>query len=254
MNLQQFKRRELEECYVVIYVIKTEVKVMYEERLCKRPFYLLIGINMECRRKYLAYGIKYVDNSDFWLQMLSGIAKRGVKRVLYFSVEQEEHVKRAAEITFSKVKIVGTPFEAIEKISKYFPDNYENKMPEEIKRMYVLENKEELEKQRKSFYLKYEEKKIVKILIEKELNSIDKYYEIHHNIRKLIFAYYFIRDYKKIFKREANKEQIINNVDNFFERFLVMIVEWEKVMYLNKREWYDVIVELMKQFEMEKYL
>lgn len=254
MNLAQFKRRELDECYVVVYVIRTEVDIIYEERLCKRKLYLLVGINMEGKRKYLTYGVKYAESSDFWLQLLGGLVRRGIKKVLYFSVDNDEQVKRAAEITFPQVKVVGTPFTAIEKTSRYFSDNYKNTIPEEIRRMYILKDKEELKKEKEYFYLKYEEKKIVKILIEKEIESIDKYYEIPHNIRKLIFSYYYIRDYKRMFKRETNKEKIIIDVDIFFERFLELIIEWEKAMYLNKKEWYEVISKLMTMYDIAEYL
>lgn len=78
-------------------------------------------------------------------------------------------------------------------------------MPEEIKRLYILETKEEYERELEAFMYKYIDKEIVKVLLENEIKTIEKVYEIPHNIRRVIYAFYYIRDYRKQVKKENSR-------------------------------------------------
>lgn len=81
---------------------------------------------------------------------------------------------------------------------------------------------------------KYIDKEIVKVLLENELKTIEKVYEIPHNIRRVIYAFYYIRDYRKQVKKEMNQVKIIEDKELFMERFEEFIEKMEKIMYLNK--------------------
>ena len=113
-------------------------------------------------------------------------------------------------------------------------------MPEEIRRLYVYETKDENKKELEGFMYKYGDIKIVEILLKKDLEDIAKVYEIPHNIRRLVFSFYFIRDYKKIVKKEINKVKKIENKDEFMSRFEMLIERWEVAMYMSKIEWLKV--------------
>lgn len=167
----------------------------------------------------------------------------------------EEKGKRAAQITFSGIKVVPNLFTLIDKTFPYFADTYKNKMPEEIRKLYICETKEEYKKELEAFMYKYADKEIVKILLEKDLKYIEKVYEISHNVRKIIFAFYFIRDYKKQVKKEMNKIKIIEDREEFMKKFEIIIERLETSMYVSKVKWLKVLKELMKEDkEIVRYL
>lgn len=248
MNLVQFKNRELDKFLVAVFVIKTEVQIETEERVRKRDMYLFIGMNEKGKRKYLTHGIDYNEDTEFWIQKFKNISRRGVEKIIYLLMDNVNG-KRAAQITFPGVKISTTPFLIIEKVSPYFADTYKNKMPEEIRKLYICRDKEEYKRNVSEFMYRYEEKKIVTLLIEKDIKDIEKVYEISHNIRRLIFPFYFIRDYKKWFKREMNKKKIIKNADEFILFFEELLESWEKIMYVTKNEWMEILNELIETNE-----
>lgn len=254
MNLTQLKYRELDKFLVVIYTIKTEVQIEIDGMVKTRNLYVLVGINTEGRRKFLTYGIDNNEDTEFWLQKFKNIARRGVEKVMYITLGEEKG-KRAAQITFPGIKILPTAFTLIDKISPYFADTYKNKIPEEIRKLYICKNKEEYEKAKEMFMYKYKESKIVKILLEKEIKDIEEIYEIPHNIRRIIFTFYFIRDYKRMMKKEMNKKKIITNKEEFMNIFEELITAWEKTMYVSKKEWIKILEELMQiNKEIVRYL
>lgn len=254
MNLTQLKRRELDNFLVMINVIKMEVKIEYNERVCIKNLYTFIGVNIYGKKIYLTYGINYNEDTEFWLQKFKELKRRGVDDVLYIVTPDIELSTRAAQITFSGIKVLETQFELIERISKYFPDNYSNKIPSDINNLYLCLDKETYKENLKFFYENYEDVKIIKLLLKDRLNDIGKYYDISYNIRELLFPYYSTRDYKKRLLTANNKEKIITDLDNFYNKFLDMIINQEKIMCLNKSKWLEIINEIRDLEVVKRYL
>ena len=248
MELTRLKYRELDKMYVVIYTIKTPVQVEVEGRVKERNLYTFVGINIEGKRKFLTYGIDINEDTDFWMQKFKSITRRGTEKVMYMTLSEDKG-KRAAQLTFSGVKVVPSLFKSIDKTFPYFADTYKNKMPEEIRKLYIYETKEEYKKELEGFMYKYGDKKIVEILLKKDLEDIEKIYEIPHNIRRIIYAFYFIRDYKKDIKKVMNKVKIIENNEEFMSIFEPLIERWESAMYVSKEEWLKVLNELIIENE-----
>ena len=171
MDLTQLKKRKLDKLLVVIYSIKTEVKVEYDGRVCSKQLYTLIGINILGKRVYLSHGINYREDTEFWFQKFKDIKNRGVERVLYFVATDYIQIKRALEINFNNIKIVESPFELIDKIMLYFSDNYNNVLPRDIRELYVLSTKEAYTKELLFFNEKYGDNEMVKILLNEKLTG-----------------------------------------------------------------------------------
>ena len=62
---------------------------------------------------------------------------------------------------------------------------------------------------------------------------------------KVEYSTRFKRDYKRMMKKEMNKEKIITNKEAFMKHFEELITTWEKTMYVSKKEWIRIIEELM---------
>lgn len=80
-----------------------EVNVEYEERVCKKDFYLFIGINILGKKRCLTYGINYREDTEFWLQKFKEIKRRGVEDVLYISTPELMQMRRSAQLAFKDV-------------------------------------------------------------------------------------------------------------------------------------------------------
>ena len=140
MELKKLKYRELDKMYLVIYTIKTPVQLEVEGRVKTRNMYTFIGITVKGKRKYLNYGVDVNEDTDFWIQQFKNIVRRGTEKVMYITLGEEKG-RRAAQITFQGIKVMPDLFRLIDKTFPYFSDTYKNKMPEEIRRLYICETK-----------------------------------------------------------------------------------------------------------------
>lgn len=254
MNLTQLKKRKLDDFLVMINIIKMEVNVEYEERVCKKNFYIFIGVNIFGKKKYLTYGINYREDTEFWLQRFKDIKRRGVEDVLYITSPDIKQMTRAAQLTFKGVRIVETPFELIERVNQYFPVEYRHKIPTNIRNLYISKDKETHKEELAIFYDEYKDIKILKLLLKDRLNVIEENYDISYNIRELIFTYYFIRDIKKKLKVIMNKMKVIKDVDVYLNEFIDVIISQEKQMMFNKKRWLKIIDELCEIEIVREYL
>lgn len=246
MNLTQFKRRLLDSFLVTINITKMEVNVEYEERICQKNFYTFIGINIYGKRVYLTYGIDYKEDSEFWLQRFKDIKGRGVETVMYLVTQNVQILKRAAEITFRDIKIIESNFEIIDRVNKYFPDDYDNRFPSDVTNLYRCKDKTLHEEALINFKEKYKEVKLIELLLKEKLNLIKNNYELSYNVRNLLFTYYNIRDYRSMIKRENSKIGAIKDINELFSGILDVIEKHEKAMYLTKADWLELLEELIE--------
>lgn len=244
MDLMEFKRQELPSFLVGIYVIKTEVKVEYNESIKTKNLYTFIGTTLQGRRLYLTYGINYKEDTEFWLQKFKDLKRRGVNEVLYITTPDIKQAKRAAEITYFNVKILESQFELIDKINKYTGTGYTNHIPRDISKLYIYETKERYQEELCIFNENYKEYKIIKILLEEKLKEIENYYKFSYNVRRVLFPYYHARDYKALVKKELRKRKIIRTEKECYEILSSVLETQESHMIFPKKEWLKIMEEL----------
>lgn len=254
MNLMEFKRRELPNFLVGIYVIKTEVKVEYNESIKTKNLYTFIGTTLQGRRLYLTYGINYKEDTEFWLQKFKEIKRRGVDEVLYLTTPDVKQTKRAAEITYFNIKVIESQFELIDKIIKYTGTGYSNYIPRDISNLYVYETKDRYQEELNIFNDKYIDYKIIKILLEEKLKEIEKYYKFSYNVRRVIFSYYNVRDHKALIRKEVGKRKVLKSEEDIFEILSSVLESQEKHMTFTKKQWLKIIEELSEIEKVRKYL
>lgn len=254
MNLTQLKKRRLDNFLVMIQVMRTEVKVEYEGRVCNKYLYTFVGINILGKRKYLTYGINYRENTEFWLQKFKDIRERGVDIVLYLVTPDIKLATRASQITFNGIRVIETSFELIERVNKYFPNNYTNKFPNDVNNLYLCKSVSCYKNELDIFYEIYKDKKIIKLLLTEKLNNIEKYYDLTYNIRKLLFPYYWIREHKNLIRKAMNEVIIIKDLDEFYNRFTKIIINQERTMLLTKKKWLEILNEICSIDIVKEYI
>ncbi len=242
MSKDTLKTRMLDECYIVVHQVKTKVNTMYDGRLCIKDAYTLFGVNIYGKRKLLYYGIKFNDDSSFWLDTMQNLKIRGVRKVVYMLLNDYDHSKRAAEINFPNVKIYKSPYLLIDKTKGYIPSGYRDNTQYHIRNLYTQIDVNDYRKELLLFKELNFNKLYLKILLEKELEDIENYYNIDYNIRKLIFSCNFIRNYKQNFNKTQTNSDKVCNLNEIVNSFYNL--NKERNMVLNRLEYEELINKL----------
>ena len=103
LTLNELTKRKLEDTYVVVYAIKNEVNIKKADIIEKNDIYTLIGVDIKGTRHLLNIYADRANNNHFWLDCFEGLKSRGVKNILFLSVDDNKNMKRTAKIAFPKI-------------------------------------------------------------------------------------------------------------------------------------------------------
>lgn len=226
MNSQEFKKRKLEECYTVIYVLTKPIKQKYEDTIGNGCLYILIGINLIGKRTVIGFYLNMNDSRD-WIRVFEDIKGRGCEDILYISFEADNKFKRALKLIYQDTILIPSIYQRIENINKYFSDSYSNPLPTQLKDLFLSKSNEEFNIKYQTILEKHQDNLLITTVIKKNLNNVIDLCNIDIKLRKILFNYYFIRDvYKRLNKiKNLNYNATIDDIINLLI---------EDVIYLEK--------------------
>ena len=99
-------KRKLDDTYLVVYAIKNEINIKKGDYIEKNDIYSLIGIDLKGHRQFLNIYQDRVNNNRFWLDCFEGLKSRGLKNILFLSVDDNKNMKRTAKIAFPEIIFV----------------------------------------------------------------------------------------------------------------------------------------------------
>ena len=106
LTLTECSKRKLDSTYIVVYAIKNEINIKKAEYIEKSDIYTLIGIDIKGYRQFLNIYQDRVNNNRFWLDCFENLKSRGVKNILFLSVDDNKNMKRTAKIAFPEIVFV----------------------------------------------------------------------------------------------------------------------------------------------------
>lgn len=103
LTLLECSKKRLAETYVVVYAIKNEINIKKADCIETTNIYTLIGIDIKGYRHFLNIHQDRINNNRFWLDCFENLKTRGVRNILFLSVDNNKNMKRTAKIAFPDV-------------------------------------------------------------------------------------------------------------------------------------------------------
>lgn len=188
LTLNECSKRRLDETYLVIYAIKNEINIKKGEYIEKSDVYTLIGIDLKGYRQFINIYQDRVNNNRYWLDCFETLKSRGIKNVLFMSIDNNKNFKRTAKIAFPEVVFVDSLTSIVPKFHKYTAEKDCKKIASKLHALYVYRTLVEYKEALKNFSEVYNNA-IHKQLIEKYLSNVEYLYKYSDNIRKLLFKH-----------------------------------------------------------------
>ncbi len=94
-SLEEIEMTQLDECYLIMYAIKVKANIKKEDQIRKQNMYVLIGLNPQGRRKYIGAYLDDVTNHRYWLDIFEQLKSKGIKDIIYLSVNDNIYLKNA---------------------------------------------------------------------------------------------------------------------------------------------------------------
>ncbi len=188
LTLFECSKRKLDETYLVIYAIKNEINIKKGDYIEKSNVYTLIGIDIKGFRQFINIYQDRINNNRFWLDCFESLKARGLKNILFLSVDDNKNMKRTAKIAFPEVMFVDSLTDIIPKFYKYTHEKDTKKIASKLHSLYTQKTLTECKEELKKFSVIYNNV-IQQKLIQKYLSNIENIYKYSENIRKLLFKH-----------------------------------------------------------------
>lgn len=188
LTLLECSKRKLDETYLIIYAIKNEINIKKSDYIEKSDVYTLIGVDIKGFRQFINIYQDRVNNNRFWLDCFESLKARGLKNVLFLSVDDNKNMKRTAKIAFPEVIFVDSLTDIIPKFYKYTHEKDAKKLASKLHSLYTQKTLSECKEELKKFSEIYNNV-IQQKLIQKYLSNIENVYKYSQNIRKLLFKH-----------------------------------------------------------------
>lgn len=255
-SLEEIKMTKLDECYLVIYMIKSKVNMKHEKCIETKNMYTIIGLSTQGKRKYIA---SYIDNQNdhrYWLDIFERLKAKGIKDMIFLVVDDNTYLKKCAKISYPNIEIIPSLLEISDEFFKYFSDKFSSKIRTEIKQLYLQESEEQYRNNYSLFIEKYGHNSILVSLINKYLKNIESVYKYDKPIRVVLFNTYFLRVIKNAINKINKYNQYYNDVDDIMGSLTEQLNNVENYKSYTKKEWLNILEAFYKIYgnRIEVYL
>ena len=245
IKIEDCTRRRLDETYIVVYAIKNEINIKKGEMIEKTNIYTLIGIDIKGYRQFLNIYQDRVNNNRFWLDCFESLKSRGVKNILFLSVDENRNMKRTAKIAFPEIVFVDSLTDIAPKFFKYTPEKDARKVGSRLHDLYTKKTIGEYKETMKGFSEIYNNV-IQQKLIQKYLGNVESVYKYSKNIRELLFKHSAnIEYYDKIRLSFNSNNQYVENIEEIYEK-LGELKEHFGFISFKKKEWTSILNDLIQ--------
>lgn len=247
LTMNECSKRKLDEMYIVVYAIKNEINIKKGDFIEKSTVYTLIGIDNKGYRQLLNVYQDRTSNNRYWLDCFEALKSRGLKRILFLSVDDNKNMKRTAKIAFPDITFVDSPTDIMPKFYKYTSERSDRQVGGKLFSLYTQKTLSDFKTAFNGFKHTYNNV-IHQKLIEKYLSNVEKLYKYSDNIRLLLFKHSAnVYLYDRIRLYFNTQECYINKIDEVYEK-LGNLGDYFGFTSFKKKEWTLILNDLIQMY------
>lgn len=245
LTLSECAKRKLDETYLIVYTIKNEINLKKGDHIEKSDIYSLIDIDLRGHRQFLNTYQDRINNNRFWLDCFEGLKSRGLKNILFLSVDDNKNIKRTAKIAFPEIIFVDSITYIVPKFYKYTSEKDARKLASKIHALYTQRTFTECKESLKNFSETYNNA-IHQKLIQKYLGNLENLYKYSQNIRLLLFKHSANMEfYDKIRLLFDSNRNYISDLEEIYEK-LGNLNQYFGFTSFNKKEWTMILNDIIQ--------
>ncbi len=249
MKTSDWKNKELDKCYIFVYVMIDDVYVREGISIKKREMYTFLGINVEGRKRILGVYILNENNNHFWMNIFNEFKYRGVEDIIFIISGNNINLMRGKKLVFPNTIEAPLLLHIIDKSTKYIAKKEYRSMACKIRQICVSNTLEDGQKELDLYYNEIDNNKVVKLVIDEYKNQLLDTYKYHLILRKMMFSMSPLERIRRHYKRELRKVNLFESCDDVIELTIKVYTDLEKTWIYSKRDWNDVINLVGVDFE-----
>lgn len=247
LTMNECSKRKLDDLYVVIHAIKNEVNIKKADYIEKTIIYTFVGIDNKGYRQLINVYQDRTNNNRYWLDCFENLRSRGLKKVLFLSVDDNKNMKRAAKIVFSDIVFVDSPTDLLPKFYKYTSERSGKQVGSKLFMLYTQKTLNDFKEKFDVFKNTYNNV-IHQKLIQKYLCNLEGLYKYSSNIRHLLFKHTAnVYLYDRIRLGFNQRSCYINKIDEIYEQ-LGELTDYFGFTSFTKKDWTLILNDLIQMY------
>lgn len=256
INLIDLQKRKLQASYLAWFVFTKNIKVRLSTCIEVQTLYCIYGIDQLGNRQVLGMFFENKNDNRFWLEVFEDFRARNAQNVLFIVIPNNHNIERCVKIVYNGIKVVHSPDCITENITKYFSDRPSRALKISCKNLFLAKDLQAFELELQFFKDKYMSNKVILMLLERKELEIKQFYQYNYDIRKFLYPYYAIHEFKKFLNKLNTLETLCSNINEIIEFCLPYINHFEIGRTHYKSEWLSLVNTFYETYpnEMEVYL
>ena len=247
LTISDCTKRKLDNTYLVVYAIKNEINIKKGDYIEKEDIYTFVGIDKRGFRTLINVYSDRKNNNRYWLDCFESLKTRGIRNILFLSVDNNKNLKRSAKVAFPNIIFTDSLTDIMPKFYQFSYEKSAKEIGSKIRDLYIQNTITDYKENFKKFKERYNNV-IHQKLIEKYLNNIESLYKYSVNIRKLIFRHSAnIYLYDRIRLNFNSQKDYVNNINEVYDK-LGSMNDYFGFTSFKKNEWILMLNDLIQLY------
>ena len=247
LTINDSTKRKLDNTYLVVYAIRNEINIKKGDYIEKEDIYTFVGIDKRGFRTLINVYSDRKNNNRYWLDCFESLKTRGIKNILFLSVDNNKNLKRSAKVAFPNIIFTDSLTDIMPKFYQFSYEKSAKEIGSKIRNLYTQNTITDYKETFKNFKERYNNV-IHQKLIEKYLNNIESLYKYSVNIRKLIFRHSAnIYLYDRIRLNFNSQKDYVNSLNEIYDK-LGSMNDYFGFTSFNKNEWILMLNDVIQLY------
>ena len=248
--VKEWQARPLESIYPIVWLDAIHYKIRDNGKVVGKAVYTILGVNLEGRKEVLGLYISENEGANFWLQVLTDLANRGVNDILIACVDGLKGFPEAIETIFPQTEIQLCVVHQIRNSLKYVGSKNQKEFMVDLKRVYKATNKDLAAVELDNLEDKWNDK--YPIVIRSWRNNWERlshFFKYPEDIRRIIYTTNTIEAVHRQFRKLTKTKGAFPNQDSLLKLLYMGIQNASKKWTMPVQNWSLTISQLAIFFE-----
>lgn len=249
-TVKEWQARPLEAIFPIVWLDAIHYKLREDGKVLNKAVYTILGVNLEGRKDVLGLYISENEGANFWLQVLTDLANRGVNDILIACVDGLKGFPEAIESIFPATEVQLCVVHQIRNSLKYVGSKNQKEFMVDLKRVYKAANRDLAESELDVLEDKWSDK--YPIVIKSWRNNwerLSQYFKYPEEIRRIIYTTNTIEAVHRQFRKLTKTKGAFPNQDSLLKLLYMGIQNASKKWTMPIQNWSLTISQLAIFFE-----
>ena len=250
-DLEKWNNRSLKSFYPFLYVDCLYTYVKEELISVKRPVYVIIGIDITGHKEVIGtwLGDSNGEGAYFWRQIFEELKSRGVKDILYVSMDGLKGLEEAINEVYPRTQTQRCIVHLTRNLYGICPKKGAKEIIGDFKKIYTSSSLEQGLLELENLKNKHQDKKKIVLKVEEYMEYIKPLFELPQEIRKIIYTTNPIESVNSALRKVTRGKGSFPNKEALMKVLFLRIQDLEKKWSKGTKGWNTVLSQLIELHE-----